>query len=335
VPAANIRAFLAPRPENQSLKDKAEALLEHSVERPEQAVLDNLIEKDFPTLKAGLLLFFWAGHGLITLADERRLFTADMTAASKRNLDLNAMMNALRSDRYPSLPLQFIIVDACANYSSDAASSLPHHDYGIGNGVAGREQFVLCATTAGEYAINRGRAGLMSSELVMLLEADAENGEAWPPNFQTLAGRLSQRFADMRADGTARQTPSTLWFRSPIASTGQFLSAVNARQDRSELPLAQYSELINAMLATDTMNDQDRRGQIVAKLGRNIAVTIGRSRVTNLDVMAIVDRCREYNGGLSKLVELIEFVENQSQAAVRLREVAARLLPAEIANTSE
>jgi hypothetical protein len=201
VPGANIRAFLAPRPDNQSLKALAETLLGHSVERPNQANFDDLIEHKLPNLNAELLVFFWAGHGLMTLANERRLYTADMTATSKRNLDLNAMMATLRSDRYPHLPRQIIIVDACANYSSDAASSLPHRKYGAGAGVAGREQFVLCATTAGEYAINREGAGLMSRELLALLEADAESGGTWPPNFQVLAEKLSERFAAMRTDG--------------------------------------------------------------------------------------------------------------------------------------
>jgi hypothetical protein len=87
VPKNNSRTYLEPVLENAALIDRAKEL-SATVAFPIQSVLDDLVENILPPLRTGLLIFYWAGHGVIMLDDTRRLLTSDATAESKRNVDL-------------------------------------------------------------------------------------------------------------------------------------------------------------------------------------------------------------------------------------------------------
>src|SRR5690349_12515566 len=74
VPKEHVKACLAPLPEHTALLARAQELAS-TVAAPTQGELDHCIERWMPSLDSDLLLIFWAGHGVITVDDERRLYT--------------------------------------------------------------------------------------------------------------------------------------------------------------------------------------------------------------------------------------------------------------------
>jgi Effector-associated domain 2/Caspase domain len=334
VPKANTRAYLAPLQENTVLRDRAEQLVAE-VCAPTEAVLNDLIERTLPRLRAGLLLFFWAGHGLITLNDERRLYTADATKTAKRNVDLNSLLAALRSETYPNLDRQALIIDTCANYIPNPTASLMHKTYAEGAGVAGREQFVLCAASPGEYAknLNVEKSGLLSRELNAILEAQEAAG-VWPPDLANASEQLAATFVSLRQQGKTRQTPATFWFRSPTRG-GQFLgqmdvsvSAPNAEMLRA-LSVSEYTVLLDAFLRLDTMKTRENRDRVVRHLRPQIGNNVERHAAARQDTIAILDTSRYYNG-LAELLRSINVSELDSPAMQALVSLAHRILPNEV-----
>jgi HEAT repeat protein len=217
VPRDNVWSYLAPLEVNAALSDAAAA---HStfLGRPIQSALDDFIEKSLPALKAELLFLFWSGHGFGAGPAEWRLFLADARANAKRTLDLSSLLAALRTNAFPNLPRQAVIVDACANYPADPVANFPGRTYAQGKPLEGtaREQYVLYAASTGEYARNRNaeKDGLFSKELMDILDADDSDG-AWPPDLPGLAKRLADRFKGLRAAGKARQSPYAYWYDIP------------------------------------------------------------------------------------------------------------------------
>lgn len=341
VPKQNLNAYLAPLPANAELEQRARSLAA-TVGQPSQAVIDNLVEKMLPPLKASLLLFFWAGHGLITLDDQRRLYTADATPETKRNLDLNEFMAVLRSDRYPHLLHQAIIVDACANYIPNPAANLAHHTYAAGAGMPDKEQFAIYAASPGEYAKNltAERSGLLSRELMAILEQDSAHA-SWPPDFTAVAEGLASRFIELREQGKSRQTPATFWFRSPTRS-GHFLAKFDvktgsgpAARPQRALGTAEYKALLEGFLKLHSLNGSAAaRDYIVRRLRPDIATTINRGTNARSDVIAIIDRCRSYNA-LDELLDCVNLFEADSAAMKALLILVHQLLPEEVMQSPE
>jgi hypothetical protein len=333
VPTANVRTYLRTMPENTALNGRAQAL-SSELGQPNQSALDDLIEQSLCRLNAGFLLFFWAGHGVITLDDTRRLFTADATPNVKRNIDLNAMLATLRSDAYPGLERQAIIVDACANYVPNPTANLAHKSYSIGVGIAGRQQFALYAASPGEYAknLNAEKSGLLSKELLAILMKEEAMG-VWPPDLVAASEKLAARFIALRQQGKTRQTPATYWFRSPTRG-GHFLGEMNASFPSAILPArrllsVEYKALLEAFLAVDTMRSRDSRDWVVRQLRPEVGAAIDRRSSDRQDTMAILDKSLYYHA-LGELLECINLNEADSPPLQALLAVARRILPDDV-----
>ena len=113
VPLENIHLFISPLSENREFIPK-DLLFEEATEQN----ITNFIEKELTQYEYDLLYLHWGGHGVITTTGERRLFYADATIENKKNLNLNALLDFLRTDYFHNRTLsrQIIFVDACANY---------------------------------------------------------------------------------------------------------------------------------------------------------------------------------------------------------------------------
>jgi hypothetical protein len=332
VPRQQVCAYVEPLAANAALRTRATELAAE-VDTPTQAALDDLVENRLPRLSAGYFVLFWAGHGILTLTDDRRLYTADATTAARRNVDLNGLLAALRSDVYPGLAHQAVIVDSCANYVANPTQNLTHRTYPQGAGMPGKQQFALYAASPGEYAKNltAEKSGLMSRELRAVLN-EPEAGDGWPPDLVAAAEKLAKRFVALRGEGKTRQTPGTYWYRSPTRE-GRFLGETGvtvpyARVVRRRLTPPEYTALLEAFLALDTMRSREDRDWVVRQLRPEIGTNIERRSADRQDTMRILDKSRYYDG-LAELLHCINAIEAGSPAMLALVARAHELLPDE------
>src|SRR5262245_15638112 len=169
VPAEQILLFLAPHEENQALMGRKDPVPQPA----RQALVNQAITETLRARQGDLLFVFWGSHGIMNEGVNRRLFYTDAIADNKRNLDLNSLLTALRSDHFSGLPKQVCFVDACANSLEDQRwkSSLPADVIPHGHPRQHHEQFVFLATRRGEVARNLSaeKTGLFSRELLETL----------------------------------------------------------------------------------------------------------------------------------------------------------------------
>ena len=218
VPAGQILLFLSPLAD-QPLGVPLPAGLTSA--RPAARTRDQAITRTLPGWRGDLLWLFWAGHGVLTRDERLRLFYSDASIAYKRNLELASLLTALRSDRYPGLPRQIGMVDACQTYAErlQLATTLPAETLAYGQPLPGREQFVLYAASPGQVAVNLGtaKAGLFSQ--TVMEELTGPGGDGWPPAMERVAERLDRRFSELRAAGRATRPPRrSAGARGPAAS---------------------------------------------------------------------------------------------------------------------
>lgn len=179
----------------------------------DENLVHDFIVEDLARRDGDLLFFYWAGHGVIGDAGggSRRLFFADATPAHKRNLDLQALLQFMRTGAFQTRQ-QVCVVDACANRVGDEGVA----SRGFPSGrelTAGRQQFVLLAAQPGQYARNlpADRSCLFTTELLALLNTDAV--PTWPPCLEGVAQALRDRFGQLRRTGLAQQAPTFISFR--------------------------------------------------------------------------------------------------------------------------
>lgn len=174
------------------------------------AILAELFD-NLTTVQAELLVVYWSGHGVSTRLHGRRLFFSDASANHPANIDVAALLEALKSDRFPRLRKQVIFVDACANFLGFEEGALPTGQVAYGKPVP-TQQFVLYSAGRGDKAVNLPDecTGLFTRELMATLRQHP----GWPPDLQAVARDLGHRFQELRRLGDAQQTPafeSTDW----------------------------------------------------------------------------------------------------------------------------
>ena len=214
MPVGQIQLFSSPLPANASAIDELGVPTKPARREP----IYKFLTQDLTKRTGQLLLLFWGGHGILTDADDRRLFYADATDTDYLNLDLNSLLTSLRCKPYAGLPRQIVFVDACANH----AVHLPGSDtFPIRDLDGHREQFVLLGAKSGEVAVNARKSGVFSAALL-----DDLGAWPFPPDPPALAERLIARFTALRAAGQARQTPVYFWERTWDGSSHRFSDLV-------------------------------------------------------------------------------------------------------------
>jgi hypothetical protein len=232
-----------------------------------------------------------------------------------------------------------IIVDTCANYVHNPTVSLPGTTFPKGDGVAGREQFALLAAAPGEYAKNltTEKSGLMTRELMAILHGAAHMDlGSWPSDLPSVAQQLAERFIALQRAGEAQQTPVTYWYRD-WSGNERYLSEIDDRnvppgpvvRPPRDLRLDEYEKLLTTLLQLMTMKDRVARDRVVQKLRPDIAIRIDRNNTAQLDVMAILDTSRYYNG-LAELLRTIRMFEGDSPAMSALTTLARQIVPEEV-----
>ncbi len=288
------------------------------------------IKRILPGWRGDMLWLFWAGHGVLTRDDGLRLFYADASAEDKRNLNLNSLLTALRSDRYPGLPRQVGVVDACQTYAErmQLATTLPNETLPYGQPLPGHEQFVLYAASPGQVAINLGsvKAGLFSQ--AVMEELSGPDGNRWPPEMDNVAASLDRRFVELRAAGHTGQTPTSFRWR-PWTGGERVLgdtvpeSAGTAAAVRRPPSGEALRELVERLLDLSVIADPVSRANIVRRLRKGLATSIPYDSASRPHVVNIIMRCLDYPGGLAELMEAVKLYADPKDPALREAEQAA------------
>jgi hypothetical protein len=311
VPDGQIQLFASPLPANAS----ALAALGMAYEPARREPIYKYLTQTLPRRTGPLLLLSWGGHGLLTEADDRRLFYADATDADFLNLDLNSLLAGLRCKPYAGLPRQVAFIDACANH----AVHLPGGDtFPIWDPDKDRGQFVLLGAKSGEVAVNARKAGVFSTALLDDLEAQPRT--PFPPDLPALAERLIARFAALRAAKQARQTPVYFWERTWEGSSNRFSDIVPgaaaiaavaatvpkpARPPVREWTYQEKADLRKRLLACPVISNPARREGVFNSMRAQIWQNYTHSTVATDDVANMITTCLNYSGGLEELVGIV------------------------------
>jgi hypothetical protein len=320
VPASQILLFLSPLAESplarvgSPLAEAGSPLVGAAAGRAgvdvrpaRRAPISDALAHEVTAWRGDLLWLFWSGHGALTSDGSLRLFYADASTHDKRNLDWTSLLTALRSDRYPGLPRQIGIVDACQTYAEalHLASTLPGDTFAYGKPLPSHEQFGLYAAGPGERAINVGaeKSGLFSQAVMAELTGDGH----WPPDMDTVASSLDARFVTLRAAGQTRQTPTTFRWRTWKGSErvlGATAPRPTARQPKKPSGEA-VRDLVDKLLDIHAMADHDARAIVIRQLPKGFATSIPHSPNDRPHVVNIVNRSLYYAGGLAELVDIV------------------------------
>jgi hypothetical protein len=198
----HIHFFVSPLSQNADVESQAKAKgiepqpgTRHGIDT---FIRDELITED---IRGDLLYVFWGGHGILTKTQKvsRRLFFADTTAANKLNLDVDSLVDALRTSAHGTgFPRQILLFDACANayfqgLYETVQGELAGQRYSATGEQSKAEQFVLFAAEEYEVAVNDAKAGTgLFSEAVL---AELQGQPLWP-NMKALAEQVQVRFRE-------------------------------------------------------------------------------------------------------------------------------------------
>ncbi len=343
VPKDNISVLLSPLEQNKKIAQDIAALLgKTSLPAATRGKVDQAFEQLKET-QASLFLMLWGGHGWVTALGDRRLFYADATRQSYKNLDLSQQLTAMRSTLYKGISEQVIIVDACANSYKLKEGELPHDQPALGDPLPKLSQFVMFAASSGEYAENKGieKAGLFSDEV--LKQVNSLPAETWPPDMKVIMNSVQQEFEELRVKGQSQQTPAyTLYIVNGNAESFvlQPKSEVDGVQT-SSVVLKRFQDLTPAeaelrtrFLACPSINDSATRRSIVQQLRYGIANEFNQGGDAR-DVMDLIKICLSYPHGVDELLYLMNFYERNSDEIKALRENVARITQKEPSNQPE
>lgn len=210
VPPGNLRLFLSPLPTADLDWTGPVAELESRCEEATEAGIKMALLNDLPGRDGDLLWIFWAGHGFQADNQDQLLPYADATVGQPLDLNLRSALGWWSSDKVPSarFRLQAVLVDACrVDPPSGKQLTFPINDYGRGSTVPGRRQFQLYASSPGEAAksLAARQAGQLTE--VLLDRLDDLSLEQSVPRLDAIADSVKARFAELREQNLAWQTP--------------------------------------------------------------------------------------------------------------------------------
>ncbi len=265
VPRDHISVLLSPLEGNQKIAQDIAALLgKTSLPAATRTDVDQAFEQ-LKRTQASFFFMLWGGHGWETSQGARRLFYADATRQSYKNLDLTQQLTAMRSTLYQGISEQVIIVDACANSFKLKEGELPHDQPALGDPLPNLRQLVMFAASSGEYAENKGieKGGLFSAEV--LKELNSSPVEVWPPDMEIVMSRVKRKFVNLREEGKVEQTPFFEVYRSfsggeqtfgKIQPASQITKSINPLKPEQKLDSKLMArELIISRLVIDQENE--------------------------------------------------------------------------------
>lgn len=225
----NIAVFLSPATPQPELNFEE---LDVKVRGADRATIEQEIKHELKKRTEEWLFFFWGGHGVVETDHFRRVLYADAQVDDKLNLDLNNLLIALRSNRYPARTLmnQVIVVDACGTEHAtlNASTELPPSSplpIGTGASVAARKQWFFLSSSPGEKAAHGpppavigAAAGLRATGVYTSVFLKLLSARSWPCDWDELNLALRREFEERneqrKKEGKPPQTPSLFFLDS-------------------------------------------------------------------------------------------------------------------------
>jgi hypothetical protein len=328
VRADRISLFISALAENQSAVDGCAVRARPAVSAE--------ITREFTTVLLpaddDYLIVFWGGHGVIRADGSRHLLTADASENNLANIDLNSLLESLRSDLFIGFRSQSVLVDACANYFEylRRTVSMPSYAFPKGGPAMGKEQFVLVSAKAGEVSKNLDaeRTGLFSKELRAALAT-----AGFPPDMKKVTQVLQEKFVEMRNRGEVRQTPIYFWSRD-WAGNEDGLGKFEGRPTHCGSPAPQVSiqtrrRLVDALCTLPGLMRPNERDKVLEQISPSIVALIPRYDKPKFDIDSIVGTCLSFPDGICELMRTVRFFYEDLNSMGNLEIVFARLFPGE------
>ena len=104
-------------------------------------------------------------------------------------------------------------------------------------------------------------------------------------------------------------------------------TAVMQTKVKKEISFSEKTQIINALLTCPCMQDNTVRNQIVMQLPPKIYNSISYASQNKIHVMNIFNTCLNYKGGLTELLNILRFIEEDSDNMQKLDEIFAQFFP--------
>jgi hypothetical protein len=216
VPKDNILLFTSPDPERVTVARRSAApgwedpdVSPVVARTADRATIGGAVRNELPRRAGGVLLFFWAGHGIVDDRARLCLPCSDTTVNDPTCLVLEDTVAWLRSDALTACGFdrQVIVVDACRVPAVDHRLRLADTPYPVRTTRPSCDQSVLYACRIGEAA--RNLSDRLSGQLteVLMAELGGAGLDSLVATVRTTVDAVQNRFAELRAAGDAWQTP--------------------------------------------------------------------------------------------------------------------------------
>ncbi|WP_203845744.1 effector-associated domain 2-containing protein [Dactylosporangium siamense] len=326
VPAQRVQVLSTPLPPHGALPDGVRC-------RPaDRGTVRQVFLRELPASDATDLYVVWGGHGFLDTARRRRLYLADTIESDAVDVDLDSLLATYTSDVVTALRRQLWLVDVCQLHDDGGRLRVRGHEtFPAGEPVAGLTQQVLFAAGHGQGAadLRVQRTGLFSREVLRLLHRDG--GAALLADPPALFEALRERFSTRRGAGLTRQTPTYLWYRNELGDEGQLLHSASRHPAApvTEVPVPPPSSalvpVVEALLALAEFREPATREEILQLLRGSLYGSIRRHPAARPDAISIVRTCLRFPGGLTELVEAVQFFVPEGPAVDLLIAASAKL----------
>jgi len=135
--------------------------------------------------------------------------------------------------------------------------------------------------------------------LYALQQRQAMMGINTPPEVSIEIEDLEQTISDLKRKIEAINKPLDA---APAIGTPQ-------SQPKRQLAPQQVNQLVDRLLACPSVAERSARDAVVQQLPPAISNSIARNAHSKVDVLNIVNTCRNYNGGIDSLVEAVRFFD--------------------------
>lgn len=193
-----------------------------------------------------LVLLYWGGHGLMS-EETRIVFASDTLSDAHRYLRVTNVQQYLRGTSYGS---SILLVDACANFSSEADLRGPFDRGGLtAKPSKTRNQWTLFSAAKGKYGRRSGRPESTFSGVLLSLLKRGDLGQLLEPS--ALREAVDTEMRTLTSRGIARGATAIQTWQTPRSEEETIIYGENISTSPREAALAatQFATVIRAMSA--------------------------------------------------------------------------------------
>ncbi len=198
VPAEQIHLHVAPLDKNQERLLNLQCNIQNADENAIRETIQRIKNKS--PQPDDLLFLYWAGHGLISQAQQCLLLAeatdADMKSYGVDNGD-GSLCASFANEHCPSFSQQIFLFDTCRTFHRHPDSPLPVVPLPSGKRLQ-KSQFLFFACQEGQAAKNQVQKGCGRFTEVLLeqLHANHAPADCWPPDMDSIATAVQQDFRE-------------------------------------------------------------------------------------------------------------------------------------------